>query len=74
MNAVLPGSETPRPTGEDLTIARDFLPWSSSVHRGAGCKSRLATAAHEEARSASLAFAGRRADRRAEQLVRPSES
>src|SRR6516165_9450656 len=39
----------------------EFLPWYSSVHRGAGYKSRLATAAYEEARSASLAFAGRTA-------------
>jgi selenocysteine lyase/cysteine desulfurase len=38
---------------------RDFLPWYSSVHRGAGWKSQLATAEYEEARSAALAFAGR---------------
>jgi selenocysteine lyase/cysteine desulfurase len=37
----------------------DFLPWYSSVHRGAGWKSQLATAAYEEAREAALAFAGR---------------
>ncbi len=36
-----------------------FLPWYSSVHRGAGYKSRLATAAYEEARAAALEFAGR---------------
>ena len=40
----------------------NFLPWYSSVHRGAGYKSRLATAAYEAARAAALAFAGR-ADR-----------
>jgi selenocysteine lyase/cysteine desulfurase len=38
----------------------EFLPWYSSVHRGAGYKSRLATNAYEEARAAALAFAGRR--------------
>ncbi len=37
----------------------EFLPWYSSVHRGAGWKSQLATAAYEEARDAVLAFAGR---------------
>ena len=39
-----------------------FLPWYSSVHRGAGFRSRHATAAYEEARQAVLAFAGRPAD------------
>lgn len=39
-----------------------FLPWYSSVHRGAGYKSRIATAAYERARSAALAFAGREPD------------
>ena len=36
-----------------------FVPWYSSVHRGAGWKSQLATAAYEDARSAALRFAGR---------------
>ena len=36
-----------------------FLPWYSSVHRGAGIKSRRATCAYEEARRAALTFAGR---------------
>ena len=40
----------------------EFLPWYSSVHRGAGYKSRQATAAYEEARSAALLFAGRPPD------------
>jgi len=39
-----------------------FLPWYSSVHRGAGFRSRRATAAYEEARRAVLAFAGRPSD------------
>jgi selenocysteine lyase/cysteine desulfurase len=37
----------------------EFLPWYSSVHRGAGFRSRRATVAYEEARRAVLAFAGR---------------
>jgi selenocysteine lyase/cysteine desulfurase len=37
----------------------DFLPWYSSVHRGAGYKSRLSTASYEAARQAALRFAGR---------------
>ncbi|HUJ65065.1 MAG TPA: aminotransferase class V-fold PLP-dependent enzyme [Acidimicrobiales bacterium] len=40
----------------------EFLPWYSSVHRGAGYKSRQATAAYEGARAAALCFAGRPAD------------
>lgn len=36
----------------------DFVPWYSSVHRGTGFKSRLATQRYEEARGAALAFAG----------------
>ena len=41
---------------------QDFLPWYSSVHRGAGFRSRRATAAYEEARGAVLSFAGRQPD------------
>jgi selenocysteine lyase/cysteine desulfurase len=37
----------------------DFLPWYSSVHRGAGYKSQVSTAAYEDARQAILSFAGR---------------
>jgi selenocysteine lyase/cysteine desulfurase len=37
----------------------DFLPWYSSVHRGAGYKSQFATAAYEDARAAILDFSGR---------------
>jgi selenocysteine lyase/cysteine desulfurase len=40
----------------------EFLPWYSSVHRGAGYKSRHATNAYEAARAAMLAFAGRTAE------------
>jgi selenocysteine lyase/cysteine desulfurase len=36
-----------------------FLPWYSSIHRGAGFKSRTATAAYEAARETTLGFAGR---------------
>ena len=38
---------------------QEFLPWYSSVHRGAGWKSQLATAAYEDARAAMERFAGR---------------
>jgi selenocysteine lyase/cysteine desulfurase len=37
----------------------EFLPGYASVHRGAGYRSRQATAAYEQARRAALAFAGR---------------
>ncbi len=40
----------------------DFLPWYSSVHRGAGYKSRRSTLAYEMARSSALTFAGRDPD------------
>jgi selenocysteine lyase/cysteine desulfurase len=40
----------------------EFLPWYSSVHRGAGYRSRHATAAYELARRAVLSFAGRPPD------------
>src|SRR5579871_2058039 len=40
----------------------EFLPWYSSVHRGAGYKSRQATGAYEHARVTALGFAGRRPD------------
>ena len=45
-----------------LARVEEFLPWYSSVHRGAGFRSRRATAAYESARRAVLAFAGRDPD------------
>ena len=40
-----------------------FVPWYSSVHRGTGAKSQLATEAYENARGDVAAFVGaRRAD------------
>jgi selenocysteine lyase/cysteine desulfurase len=39
-----------------------FLPWYSSVHRGAGYKSRYATAGYEAARDSAHRFAGRARD------------
>lgn len=39
----------------------EFLPWYSSVHRGAGYKSRRATAAYETARESAFRFARRSA-------------
>jgi selenocysteine lyase/cysteine desulfurase len=40
----------------------EFRPWYSSGHRGAGYKSRRATAAYEEARASVHRFSGRPAD------------
>lgn len=40
-----------------LAAVEAFVPWYSSVHRGAGYKSQLATAAYEDARTAALSFA-----------------
>ncbi len=40
----------------------EFLPWYSSVHRGAGYKSRFATAAYEDARAGAHHFARRDGD------------
>src|SRR5260370_34231056 len=40
----------------------EFLPWYSSIHRGAGYKSQAATAAYEQARASFLRFARRSGD------------
>jgi selenocysteine lyase/cysteine desulfurase len=45
-----------------LERVQEFVPWYSSVHRGAGRKSQLATVAYEDARAAALRFT-RRTDR-----------
>lgn len=42
-----------------LDRVNEFVPFYSSVHRGAGYKSQFATSAYESARAAALAFAGR---------------
>ena len=42
-----------------LTKVQEFLPQYSSIHRGAGYKSQMSTAAYEDARDAALEFAGR---------------
>jgi selenocysteine lyase/cysteine desulfurase len=39
-----------------------FVPWCSSVHRGSGIKSRVSTAAFEDARGDVARFVGARAD------------
>ena len=41
-----------------------FVPWYSSVHRGSGAKSRVSTAAFEDARADVAAFVGAREDDR----------
>ncbi len=45
-----------------LAAVAEFLPWYSSVHRGAGFRSRRSTGAYEAARRAILTFAGRDPD------------
>jgi selenocysteine lyase/cysteine desulfurase len=45
--------------GPVLARVEEFIPWYSSVHRGAGYKSQVSTCAYEAARSAALSFAGR---------------
>lgn len=45
--------------GPVLSRVQEFIPWYSSVHRGAGYKSQVSTCAYEDARSAFLAYAGR---------------
>ena len=45
-----------------MRAVQEFLPRYSSIHRGAGYKSQLSTAAYEHAREAALAFAGRTGD------------
>jgi selenocysteine lyase/cysteine desulfurase len=41
-----------------LRAVQDFLPWYSSVHRGAGAKSQHCSARYEEARDSLLRFVG----------------
>lgn len=41
-----------------VLAVQEFLPWYSSVHRGAGAKSQYASARYEEARASLLAFVG----------------
>jgi len=45
-----------------VAAVEQLLPFYSSIHRGAGYKSRRSTAAYEAARAAVLAFAGGRPD------------
>jgi selenocysteine lyase/cysteine desulfurase len=42
-----------------LAAVEEFLPWYSSIHRGAGYKSQRSTDAYEAARDSALRFAGR---------------
>ena len=51
------------PVMEDVWAAVEaFVPWYSSVHRGTGVKSQVATAAYEDARADVAAFVGARPD------------
>jgi selenocysteine lyase/cysteine desulfurase len=51
-------ASTPALTPVAAAVA-EFVPWYSSVHRGAGYKSRLATSRYEQARESALRFARR---------------
>lgn len=53
-------ASTPAFTAVARTVER-FLPWYSSVHRGAGYKSRLSTQLYERAREVVLTFVGAKA-------------
>lgn len=55
----LDGAASTASLGPVADRVTEFLPWYSSVHRGAGYKSQMATAAYEDARLAALRFAGR---------------
>ncbi len=50
------------PLAEVVSALEQFLPYYSSVHRGAGYKSQISTAAYEGARTAVHAFFGARPD------------
>lgn len=47
---------------EAAARVEEFIPWYSSVHRGAGFRSRRATSSYESARRTVLSFAGRDPD------------
>ena len=50
-------ASTPPLRAVDAAV-RAFMPWYSSVHRGTGFKSQLATHAYEQARAITLGFVG----------------
>jgi selenocysteine lyase/cysteine desulfurase len=53
--------DTAATTSASAAVVRaveDFLPWYSSVHRGAGAKSRYSSARYEQARDTVLRFVG----------------
>ena len=54
----LDSAATTSPSEAVLDAVHDFLPWYSSVHRGAGAKSQYSSARYEEAREAMVRFAG----------------
>jgi cysteine desulfurase/selenocysteine lyase len=54
--AYLDNAASTPPLRAVVRAVNDFLPWYSSVHRGAGYKSRVSTAAYEEARERARDF------------------
>jgi selenocysteine lyase/cysteine desulfurase len=54
----LDSAATTSASGAVLSAVQDFLPWYSSVHRGAGAKSQYSSARYEEARETLVRFVG----------------
>jgi len=54
----LDSAATTSASGTVLSAVQAFLPWYSSVHRGAGAKSQHSSARYEEAREAVVRFVG----------------
>src|SRR5215213_7551742 len=54
----LDSAATTSASGTVLSAVQDFLPWYSSVHRGAGAKSQHSSARYEDAREAVVRFVG----------------
>jgi selenocysteine lyase/cysteine desulfurase len=54
----LDSAATTSASGTVLSTVQAFLPWYSSVHRGAGAKSQHSSARYEEAREAVVRFVG----------------
>jgi selenocysteine lyase/cysteine desulfurase len=54
----LDGAATTSPSVAVVRAVLDFLPWYSSVHRGAGAKSQCTSARYEEARKIVTRFVG----------------
>ncbi|NEK85080.1 aminotransferase class V-fold PLP-dependent enzyme [Blastococcus saxobsidens] len=54
----LDAAATTSPSEAVVRAVQDFLPWYSSVHRGAGAKSQYSSARYEQARETLVRFVG----------------